>query len=121
MIDFSLDSDNLELLYIPGRKYTLAVKLFQFSGIISPPLITVCFISMLWFAPCKPYAPGFYVLNQCAEYTEQQSGDNEFLLQGYLSNIYLVVVCSIIFHSLMKPILGCVAILFQLFFHYCLS
>ncbi len=50
--------------YSPKPSFLLVLKSFQICAIYTPMIIP-CLALQYWFQPCKPFAPGFWILDEC--------------------------------------------------------
>ncbi len=107
---------SMQLLHKPKKDYIALVKLFQFCGAISPPVVFTCHIARFWFRPCKPYVPGFDFLAQCSKHVDIYYISSIFNLEGKVSSIYWTGFCLILYYLVLKPAGGCFLVLFQLYF-----
>ncbi len=87
------------MLYVPRKSFILAIKAFQVISILGTP-ITITSLAMRYFTQkCLPYAPGFELLQQCANIIERE---RSFLLSGPIAIVYWFFVCLLFHYSFLK-------------------
>lgn len=87
--------------YLPKPFVVTSIKIFQFSGIFSGPILFTCNVIRNWFLPCTPYAVGFGFLKECFVYTGKS--DHAFGLEGFSAFVYWSALCLLFYWALLKP------------------
>lgn len=100
--------------YSPPKSFTWIMLTFQIFAITSP-MLPLCYIVRLWATPCVPFAPGFWLLQECTNVSciEPQ---NMFVFKGLIANLFWFCSCLLILWSVTIILSNYLAITYQFLF-----
>ncbi len=75
--------------------------MFQFCSTFSPHVMTACQVARCFIQQCVPYAPGFELLENCAEFKNSEKYF-QFYLHGPFALVYWVTVNFIYFVTFVR-------------------
>ncbi len=85
--------------FSPKRSYVEIMKSFQACAIYTPVLVP-CLAMRFWLHPCEPYAPGFWLLDECSHLEKW----NSFTISGSNATLYWAFICLLFTWALSKLI-----------------
>ncbi len=87
----------------------MVLKSFQICAIYTPVLIP-CLTIRFWLQPCEPYAPGFWLLDECKN---QINSWSSFTLTGLSATLYWACICLLFTWALTKLLANDFFVLYQ--------
>jgi len=91
----------------------MILRSYQICAIYTPVLIP-CLAVRFWLKPCEPYAPGFWILDECTKNNDKLW--NFFTLTGSIATIYWLFFCLLFTWALTKLLANDFFVLYQFVF-----